>query len=197
MPEAAVALILIFGLVSAFTQYLGPNRTELWGFYPETTVVARYIRQIDARYDAYLTDNYVRDALTYITYQPADPMVGLESSGYPLQPHYTWQDSNQQFLADRPRPNRGIAFHVCRSAREHSRAQQLRARYHNAVAFTLMYHDDNIDRPASLVLLVPPGVKRQGRRTGDRHSRLLVHLHGAKTASIYRGGDRRYLHEEG
>ena len=160
MPEAAVALILIFGLVSAFTQYLGPNRTELWGFYPETTVVARYIRQIDARYDAYLTDNYVRDALTYITYQPADPMVGLESSGYPMQPHYTWQDSNQQFLADRPRPNRGIAFFMFAGLPANTAVlQQLRARYHNAVAFTLMYHDDNIDRPASLVLLVPPGGK--------------------------------------
>jgi hypothetical protein len=164
IPEAGVALLLISGLVGTFMQYLGPNRVELWGFYPETTVVGRYIRGIGGRYDAYLTDNYVRDALTYITYQPGDHQVGLESSGYPIQQHYTWQDSNQQFLTDLARPGRGLAFFMFADVPQNIAVlQQLRARYHNAVAFTLMYHDDNISRPASLVLLVPPPGATAGR----------------------------------
>jgi hypothetical protein len=159
LPKTIVALVLIASLVGTFNQYLGPNRTELWGFYPETTVVGRYLRQIDGRYDAYLTDNYPRDALTYLTYRPGDPLVGLESSGYPLQPHYTWQDSSQQFLTDVARPGRGLAFFMFAGLpANEATLQQLRARYRNAVAFTFMYHHDTIDRPASLVVLVPrPG----------------------------------------
>jgi len=157
LAEGAVTLLLISGLVGVFNQYLGPSRVVLWGFYPETTVVGRYVRQIDARYDAYLTDNYPRDALTYITYQPGDPLIGLESSGYPRQPHYTWQDSNQQFLTDAARPGRGLAFFMFSGLPQNdAMLQQLRARYHNAVAFTLIYHDDIVTRPASLVVLVPP-----------------------------------------
>jgi hypothetical protein len=117
-------------------------------------VVGRYLRQIDGRYDAYLTDNYPRDALTYLTYRPGDPLVGLESSGYALQPHYTWQDSDQQFLTDAARPGRGLAFFMFAGLHE-GMLQQLRARYRNAVAFTLIYHDHTIDRAASLVVLVP------------------------------------------
>jgi len=157
LPEAVVTFILFFALLGTFNQYLGPRRTEVWGLYPETTVVGRYIRQIDARYDSYLTDNYPRDALTYITYQPGDPLVGLDQGGYPLQPHYIWQDSNQQFLADTARRGRGLAFFMFSGLPQNdAMLQQLRARYRNAVAFTLIYHDDIVNRPASLVVLVPP-----------------------------------------
>ena len=157
LSAGTVALVLVVACVGTFNQYLGPNRTELWGFYPETTVVGRYIRQIDDRYDSYLTDNYPRDALTYVTYRPGDPLVGLDTGGYPNQAHYTWQGSNQQFLSDTARPGRGLAFFMFSGLPENvAMLGQLRARYRNAVAFTLIYRDDNITRPASLVVLVPP-----------------------------------------
>ena len=157
LPEAVVAVVLLVTLVGTFNQYLGPNRTELWGFYPETTVVGRYIRQIDGRFDSYLTDNFPRDALTYTTYQAGDPIVGIDGPGYPYQPHYTWYDTPQPFLSATPRPGRGTAFFMFDgNPMSGTIVQQLRARYPRTVAFTLIYRDDSISRPAAIVILVPP-----------------------------------------
>lgn len=157
VPEAVVTIVLLGSIVGVYNQYLGSNRAQLWGFYPETTVVGRYIHQIDRRYDSYVTDNFPRDALTYLTYQAGDPIVGIAGSGYPLQPHYVWQDNNQAFLSDRAQVGRGLAFFMAPGVPQNDAMMAtLQRRYRRAVAFDLVYKDDNIDRPASVVVLVPP-----------------------------------------
>jgi len=157
LPDAIVALILLVVLGLAFGRYLGPGRVESAAFYPQATAVGRYLRQIDARYDPYVTPDYPADVLTYLTYDETLPPA--PGSGPQLRAQA--QDSGQ-FVTDTARPGRGLAFVMPpgqgAQAGSNAMARGLRSRYPSAIAFTLLYRDDARSRlaPAAVVVLVPP-----------------------------------------
>lgn len=157
-PLAVVLFFLIFSVYNTWNQYFSKNRKEIWGLYPETTIVGNYINQLDNRYNVYLTDNYPRDALTYITYKSNDPLINLNSPGYPYQAHYKWFNNGDQFLEkNNIETNKGIAFLMFADNPYNKKVQQqLLKNYSNAVMFYLIYVNDNIKRVSSRVILVPP-----------------------------------------
>jgi len=83
------AVVLLVGaasaqVVAAFNQYLGDDRRPIWGYYPETTVLGRYMNTLVPDYEIWVGGaNFPRDTLTYLTYQ---------GSGNPMRRNYTWVD---------------------------------------------------------------------------------------------------------
>jgi hypothetical protein len=147
-----IALLILFLLVSSlatYSLYLGKNRLELPGLYPETLVTTNYIKTIWNTYDVYLTDNYPRELLTYYLYR--------NSQRNAFTKNYIWLDTSSSFL-DIPisaRSKKGLAFFMFANDFNEQTTQQLLQKYVNAKKIYLYYQNDNIYRPASLVLLVP------------------------------------------
>ena len=42
-------------MAATYSEYLGPNRRPIWGFYPETTVLGRYLKTIVPRYSIWVS----------------------------------------------------------------------------------------------------------------------------------------------
>lgn len=98
--NAVIFLVFIYGVFNTYHIYFGKNRRELFGFYPETTIVGNFMKSRINRFDFYLTDNYPRDSLTFLTYSGGDPFVK----------HYTWFEKKEDFLAVKKTPDKGIIF---------------------------------------------------------------------------------------
>lgn len=148
-----IALITIFLFVSSLTThslYLGKNRIELPGFYPETMVTTNYIKTIWHNYDIYITDNYPRELLTYYLYKNTQQDAFMKN--------YTWLDSSMDFLnISNIAHKNGLAFFMFANSQNEYVAQQLAQKYTNTQKFYLWYNNENIHRIASLVLLIPSG----------------------------------------
>ena len=52
-------------------QYLGPQPRRIWGYYPETTVIGRFMKTLVPGYKIFIGDTpyFPRDALTFLSYQ--------------------------------------------------------------------------------------------------------------------------------
>lgn len=139
-----IFLILSSAAYTTFDLYLGPNRRELWGFYPETTVVGNYMKPRIKNADFYLTDNYPRDALTYLTYQGGDPWIK----------HYTWFEDGNSFLNAEKNPGKSLSFIMFPADFNRPLVNSLQKKYPQGVISTLDYIDDHINRPAAWVFQV-------------------------------------------
>ena len=140
-----IVLFCIYSMFLSFKDYLGPNRKELAGFYPETLITTNYIKTILSDYDIYLTDNYPRELLTYYLYKGGDPFVK----------NYNWLENNQMFFSVEKRENKGLAFFMFDSPDNEVVANGLIKKW-GGQKFLLWYENDNIlKRPASLVVLIP------------------------------------------
>lgn len=158
-------LILLFCAYTFFVtyrDYLGPEKRELKGFYPETLITANYIKTIWDEYDIYLTDNYPRELLTYYLYR----------KGYDtFTKNYTWLESNTAFLNLETNQiltmgnnnqnilgkstsinKKGLAFFMFAIPENELVAEQLMKKYPKSNKFYLWYDNDNIHRPAALVV---------------------------------------------
>ncbi len=144
LPQFSVTLILVSALVTTFTLYLGPKRRELWGFYPETTVVGNYMKPLIKTTDFYLTDNYPRDALTLLTYQGGDAWIK----------HYTWFEKKEDFLTVVLKA-RDTSFIMSKTQQNEPIVAALQTKYPGGSLSELRYRDDNINRPAAWVFTVP------------------------------------------
>lgn len=136
-------IIFIITFVITFNLYLGRERRELFGFYPETTIVGNYIKHKLTKYDFYLTDNYPRDALTFLTYQ----------GGYPFVKHYTWVENKEEFLKVK-REDKGIQFIMFDIPENQVFLPRLQQIFPQGKVSYLDYKDDNIDRKAALIYIV-------------------------------------------
>jgi len=143
LNNIVVVLILSSAAINTFNLYLGPNRHELFGFYPETTVVGNYMKPRVSLTDFYLTNNYPRDALTFLTYQGGNPWVK----------HYTWFDNGNDFLKVEKKDKK-LAFIMFKNEGNRPLAMALENKYPSGNLFVLPYVDDNINRPAAWVFEV-------------------------------------------
>jgi len=142
LPLVIAFSICLFGIVNTCSTYIGKNRRELWGFYPETTIVGNFMKPLISEYDFYLTDNYPRDALTFLTYKDGDPFIQ----------HYHWLETKEEFLeVERKKKTLFIMF---ASEENHVFLNKLREKYPLGEKFILDYKDDNINRPAALIYKV-------------------------------------------
>jgi hypothetical protein len=142
-------LILIFCAISVyvtFDNYLGKDRRELRGFYPETKIVTDYIKTIWNSYDIYLIDNYPRELLTFYLYKEGQNAFVW---------NYNWLENSTDLLNISANQNKGLAFFMFDNPSNELIANQLTAKYPNSKKFILWYENDNIRRPAALVILVP------------------------------------------
>jgi len=126
---AALAAVLMGGfgvaaMVSTYTQYLGPSPRQLWGYYPETTVLGKYMNTLLPYYSIWIGDTpyFPRDTMTFLTYQ---------GKGNPEIRNYVWLDDVTALLRMRPvpQPGKGLAFILENVGRGQQVFAALRARY--------------------------------------------------------------------
>jgi hypothetical protein len=144
-----ITIFLVFSTYVTYFLYLGPNRLELPGFYPETLSTSNYIKKIWNDYDIYITDNYPRELLTYYLYKNSSSDAFLKS--------YSWLENSSDFLVIDTKNNKGSAFFMFNNEQNDIVANNLLSNFPTSKKIILWYDNDNIHRQASLVILVPPG----------------------------------------
>jgi hypothetical protein len=140
-----ISLLLMLSLFYVYQQYFSKGRKEIFGFYPETTIVANYMKSNQNNYDFYLTDNYPRDILTFIMYK----------SGDPFKKNYTWLENGYDFLTVNKK-NKGLMFFMFENPQNEKLALSLQKKFPNSKKLHLPYVDGNISRIASLVVVIQP-----------------------------------------
>ncbi len=118
-PRFKGAVLLLAGLTLlscaelTYVEYLGAKRRPIWGYYPETLVVARHLKTLIPQTEVHIAaGNYPRDTLTFISYP----------GGVPAVPYYHWHDRPEDILAVASRGDRPVAFIV----EDSPRFQQIR-----------------------------------------------------------------------
>ena len=151
-----VVVVLLSTLVGAFDQYLGPDRTFVYGFSPQITRVAEYMNQIDDRYDVYFVDSdfYHNSQLVYLTAKSDDPSPPL-AGGLPIAWRgYHDNGTPQKFPHVPTNHMRGVA--IITPYEDYKHVIAVLPSYPGAIAVTLMYRDGAVYSPASDVILIPP-----------------------------------------
>lgn len=140
-----VAFICILGLLNTYQIYFSKYRREIWGFYPETTIVGNFMKDKLNDYDFFLTDNYPRDALTFLTYKNGDP----------FKKYYTWFENKNDFLTVNQNTNKGIIFIMFNLPDNYIFLDQLKQKYRHGYSYELYYNNGITNRSAALVFQVP------------------------------------------
>ena len=142
----ALSIVCCIGINNTYRIYLGPERRELPGFYPETFVTMPYIKPYIETYDIYVTDNFPRELLTYFLY----------IDGNPFYKNYTWLEHNTDFLTVTPNPKKGILFVMWDISGNYPITEELLTVYPQATEMHIPYVNDQISRSASILIAVPP-----------------------------------------
>lgn len=139
----------IYAISITYKEYLGPERREMFGFYPEIYIAGKYINTIQDKYDLYLSGNYPPELQLYYLYKDTDPSPFIKKA--------TWvgMDSSH-VLGISSAKNKGMAFFMPPVDQNEGIANSLLLQFPTAKKFYLWYKNDNIDRPASIVVLIPP-----------------------------------------
>jgi DNA-binding beta-propeller fold protein YncE len=104
---AAVAFVLVAAAAAttaSYREFLSDDRRPVWGYYPETTVLGRAMRELVPGFDIWVGGaNFPRDSLTYLSYQ---------GQGDPMRRNYVWLDDVGDLLRNPPAPRagKGLAF---------------------------------------------------------------------------------------
>lgn len=111
LPRVGGAAAVTFAVVAAaaattasYREYLSDDRRNVWGYYPETTVLGRAMHELVPGFDIWVGGaNFPRDSLTYLSYQ---------GKGDPMRRNYVWLDDVGELLRATPAPRagRGLAF---------------------------------------------------------------------------------------
>jgi sugar lactone lactonase YvrE len=148
----AIGVLIIVSAAATgagFSDYLGPNPRRIWGFYPETTVLGRYLNTLVPDNAIWVGgDNYPRDTITYLTYQ---------GSGSPTRRNYTWLDDigTLRTAQLRPAAGKGMVFALANNGHGQSVFRYLERRYPDHIVHELRYPESGGPVFAK-VLLVPP-----------------------------------------
>lgn len=155
IPRAGNVLAAGFGIavsiaaaVATYAQYLGPNHRSVWGFYPETTVVGRYMATVLPKHRVWVGGaNFPRDTLIFLSYQGGDPM----------EAHFTWvEDVTALMRAARiPPGQKGLAFILATDGPGPVVFAELQRRYPSHKMVDLR-HPPETGRVFARALLVPP-----------------------------------------
>lgn len=136
--DTALATILLITLGGAsmyatYVQYLSPHRRDIWGFYPETAVVGRYVGTLIPHYATWVGGaNYPRDTITFLSYQGV---------GNPERRNYYWLDDVGVLLKQRVTapPGKGLAFVLATDNPGPAVFNELKRRYPNHQVVELRY----------------------------------------------------------
>ncbi len=150
--QAVVGVVTIAAVVAStwatYEQYLGPSRRQVWGYYPETTVLGRYLATLPQTYRVFvLGGHFPLETLTYLTYRGGDPFT----------PSFTrWEDPTQ--ILREPLPSRsptGLAFAFPDETVAMLVMAELRNVYPKHEIVNLRYPPNENGRIFARVLLVP------------------------------------------
>jgi sugar lactone lactonase YvrE len=148
---ATAFLVIVSGAAASatYSQYLGRHRRAVWGYYPETTVLGRYMHGLAPQYTIWVGGaNFPAAALTFLTYQ---------GSGNPEHRNYIWLDDVTAVLRDRPvgAAGKGLAFILASAGAGPAVVSELAQRYprHQTVELRYPEHGGAVFATA---LLVPP-----------------------------------------
>jgi hypothetical protein len=140
-----VVSILVTGY-QTYYDYFSPYRKDYYGFYPETLIIANFIRQNLGKYNFYLTDNYPRDATTFTTYTSGDPWLKK----------YTWIEKNTDLLSVEQLDKKGLMFFMFPNPQNQPIAQGLLSKFPSSYKLEIPYQSGATAKIASLVVIVPP-----------------------------------------
>jgi len=151
LAALGAVVFCVGAMLATYTQYLGPQRREVWGYYPETTVLGKYMATIVPRYTTWVGGaNFPRDTLTYWTYQGA---------GNPERRNYYWLDDVTVLLRQRmvSTSNRGLAFILANVGAGPRVLAELERRYPAHELVELRYPPDGGVAFAKALLVPPEG----------------------------------------
>lgn len=148
LVTVSIMFVLAGQILCSYNQYLSYNRWEIWGFYPETTIVGQYIQKIKNEYNIYITDNYPRDILTFLTYEKGREVFKQE---------YQWFRDSNQFLNVPKTKDSGLVFIMFDTPPNQLLVQKLKVKFPGISVLRLPYTNDRINRVAALVALVHRG----------------------------------------
>ena len=134
----------MFAVYNTYELYLSSKRVELWGFYPETLVVGEFMKNNDKFYNFYLTDNFPRDTLTYLTYKTGDPFIK----------NYEWFENKEDLLDVGLKNDKKNVFIMFDTKNNLQFINKLKVEYPEGKIGKLKYVDDNINRSAALLFIV-------------------------------------------
>jgi len=160
----ATLFLVVVGAAAAqvtYAQYLGSNRREIWGFYPETTILGQYMRTILPEYTILVGDTpyFPRDALTFLTYP---------GNGDPFERHYTWLDDVSTALRlSLVAEGKGLAFIFDTGGKGPTVLAELARRYPNHKKVELRYPATDTGQVFARGLLVPSDTASTGTVTGQ------------------------------
>ena len=104
LATVLVVAVCVAAADATYRQYLSRNRRQIWGYYPETTVLGSYLKTLVPDYRIWVGGaNFPRDALTYLSYP---------GTGDPMVPRYVWLDDVTAVLRGRlpTTAGKGLAF---------------------------------------------------------------------------------------
>lgn len=130
---AALLAVCVAAAVAGFTQYLGSTPRQIWGFYPETTVIGTYVKKLVPEYVIWVGgDNYPRDAITYLSYTGGRD---------PMHRNYTWVDDVGSLTQARfsPPPGKGMAFVLANNNQSQATLRYLQERFPHSRVEDLHY----------------------------------------------------------
>lgn len=131
LAALAAAVLLLASGYASYAQYFGAGRRTVFGFYPETTVLGRYMRTLVPDYTIWVGGaNFPRDTLTFLSY----PGIG-----HPEERHYTWLDDITELpqIELTPEPGKGLAFIIATIDRGPLIIQEMQRRYPEATVVDL------------------------------------------------------------
>ncbi len=160
-----VAVLLLTSYLS-YQTYLGPDRREQLGFYPEGTRAGLYMKGIASEYDIHaVAGNWPRDALTYLSYQgTGDPFKWVYT--YSFNASEILQNASELLSRSISNAKRGTAF-IIEAVPENQPAFEALAQRFASGRTDKIYYGEKL---VANVLLVPQGNESQqtkGELTSD------------------------------
>lgn len=153
-PRLGAAILIGFcGLAFAVTydDYLDPTPRHIWGYYPETTVVGRYVDEMAPKYAIWVGGaNFPRDSITYLSYQGGPD---------PMERSYVWLDDVGVLLRQplSAPAGKGMAFVLADEGQARQVLQTLQRRFPQHEVQELRYPPGD-GKVFAKALLVQPGV---------------------------------------
>jgi DNA-binding beta-propeller fold protein YncE len=154
LATALTVVVAAAAMVATYTQYLSHNRRDIWGYYPETTALGKYIRTLVPRYQVWVGDTpyFPRDTMTFMAYL---------DEGNPLEErNYIWLDDVTSLLRTNltAPPGKGMAFLFENTGRATTVVKELQRRYPDNELVTLRYPENSGPIFAIGVLVPAAGV---------------------------------------
>jgi len=144
----ALLVVLLFVGYSTYNSYVGPDRRTQAGFFPETTIVGRYIHRVASENAVYAASgDWAADTLTYLSYQ---------GEGDPFLLEYRYTAGAGPILEYQPFSATGTVYIIKVHPQGVRVFERLQRRF-PAASTDVILTNDNPPSVIANVVLVPPG----------------------------------------